>query len=214
MDLTRLGRTEQVLSGAGLLLFIFSFFPWFSASVELEFGGSAAGHANAWSDPSGFIDWFPVLLLFVYAVVLALPAIGVVLAGVLAHPANRAFIGLVLCAFAVLLFAIQGLTYPSLPAGIPGSAGPAWAYFVCLVIVLAAGAQSYLGFTRQGGSFAQVGAAIQARTRAVQQQQQQAPYGQPPQGSYPPPTFGGQPQDPQPPFGQQPPQPPSPPSGS
>ena len=168
MDLSKLGRTEQVLSAAGILLLIFSFLPWFSASVNMGILGSVSGHANAWSDPSGFIDWFPVLLLFVYGVVLALPAFGVVLnAPLLAGAANRAFIGLALSALAVLLFAIQGLTYPSLPAGISGSAGPSWAYFVSLVIVLAAGVQSYLGFTQQGGTFAQISEGFKARTQAA-----------------------------------------------
>ncbi|HEX4788892.1 MAG TPA: hypothetical protein VH372_10555 [Actinospica sp.] len=232
MDPSRLGRTEQVLTVGGLLLLLFSFFPWFSATVNLGVDGSVSGHADAWSDPSGFIDWFPILLLFAYAVVLALPAFGAQLsAPLLAHPPNRAFIGLVLCAFAVLLFAIQGLTYPSLPAGYSGSAGPSWAYYLCLVIALGAGVQSYLGFIRQGGSFAQVGAAFQARTSAVQQQganpygqppqQGGVPYGQQPPAPYPPqnpypqpqPSFGGQPQDPQQPYSQQPP-PPAAPYGS
>ena len=195
MDLTKLGRTEQVLTAAGLLLFVFSFFPWFSGTVTYA-GQSLSGHSDAWADPSGFIDWFPILLLLVYAIVLALPAFGVVLAvSILAKPANRAFIGLVLCAFAVLLFAIQGLTYPSVPAGLGGSVGPGWAFYLCLVIALGAGVQSYLGFTQQGGSFAQIGASFQARTEAVQQQQQ-PPYGAP----------GQPPQDPQ--------QPPTPPYGS
>ena len=212
MDLSKLGRTEKVLSAAGVLLLIFSFLPWFQVSVE-----NISEHANAWSWPSGFNDWFPVLLLFVYGVLLALPAFGVAVAvPALAQPANRAFIGLVLSGLAVLLFAIQGLTYPG--SGLGYSAGPAWGYYISLLIVLAAGAQSYLGFTQQGGSFAQVGASFKARTQAVQQQQQ-APYGQAPQqGQYgQAPPFGGQPQDPQPqpPYGQQPPAPPAPPySGS
>jgi hypothetical protein len=193
MDLSKLGRTEQVLSSAGLLLFILSFLPWFSAS-----SGYYSGTADAWSWPSGFNDWFPMLLLFFYAIVLMLPAFGVVVAvPILARPTNRAFIGLVLCAFAVLMFAIQGLTYPG--GGFGYSAGPSWAYYLSLLIVLGAGVQCYLGFTQQGGSFAQVGAAFQARTQAVQQQQQQAPYGggQAPQQ----PPYGGGQVPPQPPYG-------------
>ena len=218
MDLSKVGRTEQVLSGAGILLFIVSFFPWFSASVNLGIEGSVSGHANAWSDPSGFIDWFPILLLLAYGVLLALPAFGVAInAPVLASPANRAFIGLVLSALAVLLFAIQGLTYPSLPSGFGGSAGPSWGYYVGLIIALGAGVQSYLGFTKAGGSLANVGAAFKASTQPAQPQNQ-APYGQAPQQPYgqpQAPAFGQQPQaygEPtqppaQPGFGQQPQQP-------
>ncbi|HTJ71019.1 MAG TPA: hypothetical protein VL551_25980 [Actinospica sp.] len=197
MDLSKLGRTEQVLAAAGILLFIFSFLPWYSISYL-----GMSWHASAWSDPSGFLDWFPVLLLTVYGVVLALPAFGVVLnAPLLADAKNRAFIGLALSAVAVLFFAIQGLTYPSAD----GLGGPAWAYYVSLVLALAAGVQSYLGFTQQGGSLAAVSASVKARTQAAQAGQQQpgaAPYGGVPQQQ---PQFQQQPEDPQ----QQTPPPPS-----
>jgi hypothetical protein len=215
MDLNKLGRTEQVLAGAGILLFIVSFFPWFSVSVNLGIdGGNVSDSANGWSTPSGFNDWFPILLLLAYAVVLALPAFGVAVnVPFLATPTNRAFVGLVLSALAVLLFAVQGLTYPSLPAGFGGSAGPSWGYYIALVIALAAGVQSYLGFTKSGGSLAEVGAALKARTQTAPQQDPptygQAPYGQaqPPYGNG---TAAGaqppyaQPQPPQAPYGQQP----------
>lgn len=208
MDLNKLGRTEQVLSAAGLLLFIFSFLPWFSASVNVGILGTYSGHADAWSDPSGFLDWFPVLLLFVYGVVLALPAFGVAVnAPQLASAANRAFIGLVLSAFAVLLFAIQGLTYPSLPADVSGSAGPSWAYYVSLLIALGAGVQSYLGFTHEGGSLAAVGAGIKARTQQQPAQQGAADPGTfvaPPQQPFPTQQPYAQPED----LEQQPPAPP------
>jgi hypothetical protein len=232
MDLTKLGRTERVLAGAGIALFIASFFPWFSVTADLVTGGSASASYDAWSYPSGFNDWFPILLLLAYAIVLALPAFGTAInAPILADPANRAFIGLVLSALAVLLFAIQGLTYPSFPAGLAGSAGPSWGYYLALLLALAAGVQSYLGFSQAGGSLAQVGAAFKSRTQQQTQQvptaapygQPQQPYGQPPQQqgyqphaqapygqpqSYaqPQPGYGAAPQPPQEPYGQQPPQ--------
>jgi len=226
MDLSKLGRTERVLSAAGILLFIVSFFPWFSASLDLGVAGTYSVSRNGWSNPSGFNDWFPVLLLLVYGVVLALPAFGVAInAPLLANPTNRAFIGLVLSAFAVLLFAIQGLAYPGASDIGATSAGPSWGYYIALLIALAAGVQSYLGFTQQGGSFANVGAAFKARTQAVQAQQPPVQPGHPPYGGQPqqpyqqqsygqPPTFGQAPQqpmapqEPQQPYQQQPPTPP------
>ena len=209
MDLTKLGGTEKALSAAGVLLFILSFLPWFEVT---EFGLSV--HADAWSWPSGFNDWFPVLLLFAYAVVLALPAFAVaVRIPALENAANRAFVGLVLSAFAVLMFAIQGLSYPG--SGFGYSAGPAWAYFISLLIALAAGVRSYFGFTQQGGSFARIGAALQARSSGQPSRQQpQPPYppydqGVPPQYAppqYAPPQYDPSQQNP----AQQNPQPPYP----
>lgn len=212
MDLTRLGGTEKALSGAGVLLFIFSFLPWFEVT---EFGLDF--RADAWSWPSGFDDWFPVLLMFGYAIVLALPAFGVaVRIAVLESPVNRALVGLVLSAFAVLMFAIQGLTYPG--SGYGYSAGPAWAYFISLLIALAATARGYLGFTRQGGSLARIGAALQGRGQSAGAQREQRvptqpmyrpPYqshGQPGQPGQPP--YAGDPpqQNPQPPYPDSPPE--------
>ena len=207
MDLQKLGRVERVLAAAGIVLFIVGFFPWFSVSVNAGLGVSYSGHANAWSSPSGFIDWFPILLLLAYAVVLALPAFGVAVnIPALASATNRAFVGLALSAFALLLFALQGLTYPGVPSGFPGSAGPSWGYYIALLVVIASGVQSYLGFTKAGGSLAHVGAALKARTQPAAQsgaspygqQQAQPPYGQPPQQQAygQPPAFGQPPQQP------------------
>jgi hypothetical protein len=208
MDLHKLGRTEQVLAGAGLVLFIVSFFPWFSASVNAGFGITYSGHANAWSSPSGFIDWFPVLLLLAYAVVLALPAFGVAVnIPALVSVTNRAFVGLALSALALLLFALQGLTYPGLPGDISGSAGPSWGYYIALLVVIGSGVQSYLGFTQSGGSLAHVGAALKARTQPAAQPGP-PPYGQqqaqPPYGTGVQPPYGQPAQPPQPPYGQPP----------
>jgi hypothetical protein len=212
MDLRRLGRTEQVLALAGVLLFVVSFFPWYSYSYGGAFGGTYSAGFDAWSYPSGFEDWFPMLLLLAYGVVLGLPAFNVTVnAPFLASPKNRSAIGLGLSAFALLLFAIQGLTYPSLG----GAGGPSWGYFAALIIVITAGVQSYRGFTQSGGSFDRISAMFTVHHTPSQQQgpapygQQQAqpPYGAP--GAQPP---YGQPQPPQqqqaygqqPNYGQQP----------
>ena len=220
MDLNKLGRTEQVLAAAGLVLFVVSFFPWYSYSYGGAFGGTYSNTISAWSYPSGFEDWFPILLLLAYGIVLALPAFGVTVnAPFLANPKNRAAIGLALSAFATLLFAIQGLTYPSLD----GAGGPSWGYFAGLVIVIAAGVQSYRGYTQSGGSFSKLGAMFTVDAAARQQGQQQPYYGQqqaqPPYGApggpgaqppygQPQPPYGAQPQPPQqPPYAQQPTQP-------
>ena len=217
MDLTKLGRTEQVLAGAGLLAFIFSFFTWVTGSITVPGEGSSSGSSDAWQDPSGFNDWFPILLLLVYGIILFLPALGVAVPiPALAQASTRAFIGLVISALGVLLWVIQALTYPSLSdlesssgmssaeiaaAHITGSVSLEYGYYIVLVLGLAAGVQSYLGFKQAGGSFARIGDAFKARTAAVQAQQTpaygapaqpgaeqpQAPYAQPPQDPQQPP---------------------------
>src|SRR6185437_3259797 len=203
MDLTKLGRTERVLAIVGLLAFIDSFLSgWYTVSAPstsvlgVTYSGGSAGF-NAWQYPSGFLTWFPALLFFALAVVVALPAFGVFVK----LPASKALIGLVVSAVAVLFYLIQWATYPSVPSELAGvSAGADWAFFVGLVLAVVAGVFSYLGFTAEGGSLAAIGQSIKARTQPQQPQE-----GVTPGGHYIPPGTTAPPGE-QPPTWQQPPQ--------
>lgn len=79
-----------------------------------------------------------------------------------------------------------------------------WKVFCCpaerRVTSLAAGAQSYRGFTQAGGSLSQAAAGFKARTQAVQQRYGQAPQQQAPEQQ----PWSAQPQqNPRQPYGQQ-----------
>lgn len=188
MDLTKLGRTERVLAAVGLLAFINSFLPaWYTVSASgatvfgVSYGGGSQGYSG-WQYPSGFLTWFPALLLLGVGVLAALPAFGVLVR----LPAPLSLIGLGVSALAVLFYLIQWVTYPSAPSGFSGiSAGPDWAFFVGLALAVVSGVFAYMGFTAQGGSLAALGQSIKARTQQQPQAQaqQQAPteYQQPPQ---------------------------------
>jgi hypothetical protein len=185
VDLTKLGRTQRVLAIVGLLAFINSFLTaWYTVSEKggvvlgVTYGGSQG--YSAWQYPSGFLTWFPALLLLAVGVVAALPAFGVLVR----LPASLSLIGLGVSAVAVLFYLIQWATYPSAPAGFSEiSAGPDWAFFVGLALAIVAGVFSYLGFTAEGGSLAALGQSIKART---QQQPPQEQYQQAPQQYQPP----------------------------
>lgn len=55
MDIKKLTRAEQIISGSGIALLIFSFFPWFSVDL-----GFVSASANAWD--YFFFGTLPVLL--------------------------------------------------------------------------------------------------------------------------------------------------------
>ena len=202
MDLTKLGRTERVLAIVGLVLFIDSFLSaWYTVSAPstsvlgVTYGGSAG--FNAWQYPSGFLTWFPTLLFLAVGVLAVLPAFGVEVR----LRVSTALLGLGVSALAVLLFLIQWITYPSVPSELAGSsisAGPDWAFFIGLVLAVAAGVFSYLGFTAEGGSLAALGQSMKAK---VQQPAQQPGGYVPPAPGYPPaqepPAQGGWQQPPQ-----------------
>ncbi len=68
MDLSKLSTADKVIAGSGILLFIFSFFPWYG--IDLGPFGSVTG--NGWD--VGFL-WggLPALLGLALAVVVLLP---------------------------------------------------------------------------------------------------------------------------------------------
>jgi hypothetical protein len=199
MDLTKLGRSERVLAIAGLLAFINSFLPWYSASVKgaaATLGAAYSQSLNAWD--IGFWAWFPSLLLLAIGVLVALPAFG---RSIVIRGGYAAFGAVALLATFIIL--IRWLTYPSVPAEYSAyiDAGADFGTYIALILGIAATAFAYLGFTAAGGTINNVVDAFKV------QPPQQAGYVPPTGGYAPPPSFGAPPADqPAPGTWQQPPQ--------
>jgi hypothetical protein len=70
-DVKRVTPLEWAGIGAGLLAFLVSFFPWYS----IDFEGFGGGSLSAWN--TGFLAWFPVLLLMVAGGLVLAPHLGV-----------------------------------------------------------------------------------------------------------------------------------------
>ena len=98
-DLKRVTPLEWAGSGAGVLAFFVSFFPWYSVDVA-GFGG---GSLNAWS--TGFFALFSVLLLMGAAGLVLAPHFGV-------QVARLPLIWLSLSGAAVLFILLQWLILP------------------------------------------------------------------------------------------------------
>jgi hypothetical protein len=69
MDLNKLSTGDKVIAGSGIVLLLFSFFPWFG--VEVKLGGTTLASAshNGWNN---FLSLIGILLAIVIVVVLAL----------------------------------------------------------------------------------------------------------------------------------------------
>ena len=155
--LGKLGRSGQVAVGAGLLAFVFSFLPWYTASVSF-LGQSISAHASAWD--AGIGAWFPALLLVAIGVLTVLAALDT-----LKWPQLRLWaVNTLGAVVAVIIIVLRWVTFPS--AGDSGlsdanaSAGAGYALYVTLVLALAVAVFGYLAFTAQGGNVANLGAAF------------------------------------------------------
>jgi hypothetical protein len=98
-DLKRVTALEWAGSGAGALAFIVSFLPWYS----FDFEGFVGESYSAWN--TGFLAWFPVLLLMGAGVVVLLPHFGT-------QVARLPLIWLSLAGAATLFILLRWLTLP------------------------------------------------------------------------------------------------------
>lgn len=140
-DLKRVTPLEWAGSGAGVLAFIVSFFPWYSVDFE-GFGG---GSLNAWS--TGFFALFSVLLLMAAGGLVIAPHFGV-------QVARLPLIWLSLSGAAVLFILLQWLILPDDggigdfgllgDSGIDSGAG--FGLIVGLILALASAAAAFLTF--------------------------------------------------------------------
>lgn len=191
--LAKLGRSGQVVVGGALLIFIFSFLPWWSFSISF-LGESISGHGSAWH--VGIGAWFPVLLLVASGVVTLLVALDVIKWA----PLMLWTIVTLAAAVSVIIIILRWVTFPSADTGTDGltggssSAGAGYALYVSLVVAIAMAVFGFLGFSGSGGNVADPLAGFKGG---------QVPPQVPP-GQFPPQDYGQQyPQQQYPPQGQQ-----------
>jgi hypothetical protein len=115
-------RSDLVIIAAGVLAFILSLFPYYTASI-----GGFGGSETAWH---GFWGWFAALVALAGAAVLALP-----LFGVRASLPTRLVV-LACFGVATLCVLIAGLTWPG-GGGVPGSVtGHGFGYWASLIVIV------------------------------------------------------------------------------
>jgi hypothetical protein len=162
--MARLGRNGQVIVGGGVLAFILSFLPWYTASSKFTGsdlgipgvtipGSSYSSSVGAWD--AGIGAWFPVLLLVALAVLVVLVALEVVSLA----PTAVAFVTLAGGALAAVIILLRWLTFPSSSTsglGYSFSYGAGWALYVGLVVAIAVAVFGYLDFTAKGGSLSNI----------------------------------------------------------
>lgn len=202
MDLSKISKGGQIFSGAGLVYFIASFLPWYTAEFK-GFAGvaaSASDSANAWGD-LGFLWGSLWALLFLAGVAsLVLPAFGVQVPK-LPAVAYLAVAGLA-ALFGILKLLIGEDDAPELGITVSASFG----LYLAIIAAAAAAFGGFLMFQESGGELSdltnpdKLKASFGGGSGA-------AP------GAVPPPPPGMTPPPPPPPAPGTPPPPPPPPVG-
>jgi hypothetical protein len=119
-------RMDLGIIGAGVLAFIFSFFPYYTASVH----GIGGGSGSAWH---GFFGWFAALVALAAAILLALPLLGVKLS--LPVPTRLAvLVGFAVATVCVLLAL---LVWPGKVSGVGIDYGHGFGYWASVIVIVA-----------------------------------------------------------------------------
>jgi hypothetical protein len=131
------GTNDLVLMGAGVLMLIDSFLPWYGASLL-----GISRSSSAWN--SGFGAWFSVLLVMVVAGSVAGRVFGGRRMPVVANGAvswNLICVGASVLALIIIL--LRWVTYPDAPSGSGISAGAKVGTYIGLIV---AGVQAVFGY--------------------------------------------------------------------
>ena len=147
-DFRQLGRNDQLFLGAGVLVFIASFLPWYGVSYNLSFAGvksSGSASINAWHSYATL-----GLLLILAATVVA--AVRMFAADTLPDlPVSWNLIVMGLSVVGALLVVIRSLNLPS--ASGPGTdVGLRWGGWILLIACVAHAALAVLRMREAGES--------------------------------------------------------------
>lgn len=114
-DVAKVRTLDWAVVGAGVVAYLSSLLPWYSASITI-LSITRSASVNAWN--AGFGAWFAVLLLVVAAIVVLVSALGG-----LRLPASRPLITLGLAALAFITILVRWATFPDAGGGL-GSGKP------------------------------------------------------------------------------------------
>jgi hypothetical protein len=156
MDLDRLSTGEKIAGAAGILLFIFMFFDWYSVDVSGSGGlvtGSATG-GNAWD----WLDLIPWILMLAVVVAVGVAVIRLTEADVEPTISMNAIVA-VLGGIATLLILYRIIDTPGGGSfsGISVDVNPALGIFLSLIAAVGIGYGGYRAMKEEGASFSDVG---------------------------------------------------------
>ena len=148
MDLSKLSRTDRIIAGSGIVLFIASFLPWFEVSAE----GVGSNDGNGWD--VGFI-WggIPALLGLLLAGIVLATKLGSAKMPDLPIPLGQAMLAAgVLAALLVVIKLLVGEDTPNTFGFVEIDVSRAWGLFVATIAALGLAFGGYLAFKEESGA--------------------------------------------------------------
>ncbi len=136
------GTNDLVVMGAGALMVINSFLPWYGVSIK-GFGGATT---SGWN--SGFGAWFSILLVIAVGVVAAVRVFGGrSMPAVNGGSVSWTFITAAVSVLAAIIILLRWVTYPS-AAGV--DAGARFGTYVGLILAVVQAVFGYLSIAAAG----------------------------------------------------------------
>ena len=148
MDLSKLSRTDQIIAGSGILLFIASFLPWFEVSAR----GVGSESGNGWD--VGFI-WggIPALLGLLMAGIVLATKLGSAKMPELPITTGQVMLAAgVLAALLVVIKLLVGEDTPDTFGVFDIEVSRAWGLFVATIAALGLAAGGYLAYKEENAA--------------------------------------------------------------
>ncbi len=148
LDLSKISKGGQIFAGAGIVYFIASFLPWYTASGKVQGVEVASDSANAWGDLGFLWGSLWALLFIAAAVIILLPAFGT-------KPPKLPSIAFLAVAALATLFTLLKLIIGEDDVngiGFKVEVSASFGLFLAVIAAAAATFGGYLLFTESGGS--------------------------------------------------------------
>jgi hypothetical protein len=149
-DLKQVNRNDKGLIGAGIVVFIASFLPYWGWSA----GGFGDYSTSAWT---GYAV-FGLLLLFIAAGIAAARVFGG--ANLPKLPVGANLLVAALAAIGTLLVILRGFTYPHADLGSAGSVGVRWGGYILMIAAIVETVFAVMNFRSSGEKLAWDAAAL------------------------------------------------------
>lgn len=157
--LMQLSTGEKLVGGGGILLFIASFFDWFTAKVSLEGFASVSNGESGWGDPGSIWSLIAILVAIVLAALVVVKALGTVQLPALPSGVSWGMVFAAGAGIIILAMILKAWRITAVDAcggagelGIDCSSGFGIGFFIAVIAAIAMAAGGYMLYAADKGA--------------------------------------------------------------